>query len=242
MSGLRVFLSSTATDLIEYRRIADDTLLAPAAAVGGHGALRCATGHAGGRVRTLGRVVRLGGVHRRAPLWLRARSGPRQHHTARSRGGTPRGQTGVCVDRRRQASLDRGQGAGPADAARRAGRSGEGAGSHRSDQGAARLQGLAASRFVTDSFTTADDLGRKIATTLANVAGATRRRPAAARRPHSPAPELRIVHALQPAPHFNGRDDSSGDALGVGRRPASPDRVHALVAAAAPARPPSPNR
>ena len=27
MPGLRVFLSSTATDLVEYRRIADDTLL-----------------------------------------------------------------------------------------------------------------------------------------------------------------------------------------------------------------------
>jgi hypothetical protein len=27
MLGLRVFLSSTATDLVEYRRVADDTIL-----------------------------------------------------------------------------------------------------------------------------------------------------------------------------------------------------------------------
>jgi hypothetical protein len=57
---------------------------------------------------------------------------------------------------------------------------------------------------ATESFTTADDLGRKIAMTLANVP-----RPAAAGHSSSSAlsqPELRIVHALQPAPHFNGRD------------------------------------
>jgi hypothetical protein len=59
------------------------------------------------------------------------------------------------------------------------------------------------STFVCDTFTSPDELGRKIALALANHAK---------QQPHPAAPvapklgEIRIVHALQPAPHFHGRD------------------------------------
>ena len=182
-------------------------------------------------MRTPGRVVRPGGVHRRPPLWLRARGGPRQHHTARSRGGTQRWQAGVCLDRRRHASLDRAQGAGPSDAARRAGRSGEEVGSRRSGEGTARLQGLAASRLCHRELHDrrrprpqdrhdARQRPNPIATALGRSSA-----------PALPAPELRIVHALQPAPHFNGRDDLVQTLSAWVDDIASPDRVHALVAA-----------
>jgi hypothetical protein len=57
--------------------------------------------------------------------------------------------------------------------------------------------------FVCDTFTTPDELGRKIAVALAKYS------PKQAPRAAPPAPkqgEIRIVHALQPAPHFHGRD------------------------------------
>ncbi|MBT9558056.1 MAG: DUF4062 domain-containing protein [Myxococcales bacterium] len=76
---------------------------------------------------------------------------------------------------------------------------------------------------VVDSFTTPDDLGRKIATTLANVSAPTVSRPVA-------PPELRIVHALQPAPYFEGREALVDRLFDWVLDTASPDRVHALVA------------
>jgi tetratricopeptide (TPR) repeat protein len=84
---------------------------------------------------------------------------------------------------------------------------------------------------VTDSFTTPDDLGRKIATTLATVPIAPATSRAHGATPAPPQPELRIVHALQPAPHFRGRDDIVQVLSSWVDDLASPDRVQALVAA-----------
>ena len=81
--------------------------------------------------------------------------------------------------------------------------------------------------FVCDTFTTPDELGRKIAVTLSN-------------RSASPTPssaravargEVRIVHALQPAPHFHGREAVVRELTKWVADPASPDRVWSLVAA-----------
>ncbi|MDP9191601.1 MAG: DUF4062 domain-containing protein [Acidobacteriota bacterium] len=82
--------------------------------------------------------------------------------------------------------------------------------------------------FVCEAFTTSDDLGRKIAVALS----ATLRRDT-----HGPAPaaatraEIRIVHALQPAPHFHGRDELVQDLGTWVSDLTSPDRVWSLVAA-----------
>ena len=83
------------------------------------------------------------------------------------------------------------------------------------------------STFVCDTFTTPDDLGRKIAIAL-RTRGAER--PAeATRRP--PQGEVRVVHALQPAPHFHGRDELVTELQEWVADLASPDRVWSLVAA-----------
>ena len=82
--------------------------------------------------------------------------------------------------------------------------------------------------FVCDTFTTPDELGRKIAVALSNLFRAANAAPAA------PAPkqgEIRIVHALQPAPHFHGRDALVTELTDWVADPASPDRVWSLVAA-----------
>jgi tetratricopeptide (TPR) repeat protein len=88
---------------------------------------------------------------------------------------------------------------------------------------------------VADTFTTPDDLGRKIATTLASVVatGAAASAAAASGRPsapRAPKPELRIVHALQPAPHFSGRAVLVDQISKWVDDTASPDRLHAMVA------------
>jgi tetratricopeptide (TPR) repeat protein len=82
--------------------------------------------------------------------------------------------------------------------------------------------------FVCDTFTTPDELGRKIAVTLPkHVQPQT---------PHAAPPasrqgEIRIVHALQPAPHFHGRDALVKELTDWVADLASPDRVWSLVAA-----------
>lgn len=81
--------------------------------------------------------------------------------------------------------------------------------------------------FVCDTFTTPDELGRKIAMALPKHVQKT---------PHAapPAPkqgEVRIVHALQPAPHFYGRDVLVKELTAWVADLASPDRVWSLVAA-----------
>jgi tetratricopeptide (TPR) repeat protein len=83
--------------------------------------------------------------------------------------------------------------------------------------------------FVCEAFTTPDDLGRKIAVALSKYA-----QDRTARRPAPAAPvrgELRIVHALQPAPHFQGRDALVEELTAWVSDLASPDRVWSLVAA-----------
>jgi tetratricopeptide (TPR) repeat protein len=82
--------------------------------------------------------------------------------------------------------------------------------------------------FVFDTFTTADDLGRKIAVALANHSPKKRRRKASPVRRHG---EIRVIHALQPAPHFRGRDTLVKELTDWVADLASPDRVWSLVAA-----------
>ncbi len=81
--------------------------------------------------------------------------------------------------------------------------------------------------FTFETFTTPDDLGRKIAIAL-------RRSAEQAPSTERPAPtqgEVRIVHALQPAPHFHGRDGLVAQIGEWVADLASPDRVWSLVAA-----------
>ena len=83
--------------------------------------------------------------------------------------------------------------------------------------------------FVCEAFTTPDDLGRKIAVALSKYTqDRTARRPAPAARVCG---EVRIVHALQPAPHFRGRDALLEELTAWVADLASPDRVWSLVAA-----------
>jgi hypothetical protein len=81
--------------------------------------------------------------------------------------------------------------------------------------------------FTCDAFTTPDDLGRRIAIALRSHSTKQTLRTA-------PAPkrgEIRIVHALQPAPHFHGRDTLVEELIAWAADLASPDRVWSLVAA-----------
>jgi hypothetical protein len=83
--------------------------------------------------------------------------------------------------------------------------------------------------FVYEAFTTADDLGKKIAIALSKY---EKDRPAKHRAAAAPVRgEVRIVHALQPAPHFQGREALVGELSAWVADLASPDRVWSLVAA-----------
>ncbi|HET8772134.1 MAG TPA: DUF4062 domain-containing protein [Thermoanaerobaculia bacterium] len=75
--------------------------------------------------------------------------------------------------------------------------------------------------FTFEAFTTPDDLGRKIA-----VALGVRGKASAA-----PRAEIRIVHALQPAPHFHGREELVRELDAWVSDLTSPDWVWSLVAA-----------
>jgi tetratricopeptide (TPR) repeat protein len=82
--------------------------------------------------------------------------------------------------------------------------------------------------FVCDTFTTPDDLGKKIAVALSTYA--KEQAPDGA-PPAIPARgEVRIVHALQPAPHFHGRGLLLEELSAWAADLASADRVWALVA------------
>ena len=81
---------------------------------------------------------------------------------------------------------------------------------------------------TVDTFTTPEDLALKIAVAMAQVpASSGGAAPVAAPLP----PELRVVHALQPAPHFSGRATLVHTLSKWVDDTASPDRIHALVAA-----------
>jgi tetratricopeptide (TPR) repeat protein len=82
--------------------------------------------------------------------------------------------------------------------------------------------------FVCDTFTTPDELGRKVAIALQKH---IQPRTARATPPAPKRGEVRIVHALQPAPHFQGRDALVSELTAWVADLASPDRVWSLVAA-----------
>jgi len=84
--------------------------------------------------------------------------------------------------------------------------------------------------FVVETFTTPDDLKTKVTIALAKramapVASAARRAVRPSRRG-----QIRIVHALQPAPHFGGRDELVAELTAWVENPASVSRVWSLVA------------
>jgi len=82
--------------------------------------------------------------------------------------------------------------------------------------------------FVCEAFTTPDDLGRKVAITLGRAING---QPTAAATRAQNRGEIRIVHALQPAPHFHGREELVRDLGAWVSDLTSPDRVWSLVAA-----------
>jgi tetratricopeptide (TPR) repeat protein len=82
--------------------------------------------------------------------------------------------------------------------------------------------------FTYEAFTTPDDLGRKIAITLGR---AIKGQPTVAATRAQNRGEIRIVHALQPAPHFHGREELVRDLAAWVSDLTSPDRVWSLVAA-----------
>jgi hypothetical protein len=81
--------------------------------------------------------------------------------------------------------------------------------------------------FTCDTFTTPDELGRKISIALQNYSPKQAPRTTPTRKQG----EVRIVHALQPAPHFHGRDTLVTELTAWVADLASPDRVWSLVAA-----------
>ena len=86
--------------------------------------------------------------------------------------------------------------------------------------------------FICETFTTPDDLGRKIAVALGAAARrVTTGQPTAAATRAQRHGEIRIVHALQPAPHFHGREELVRDLSAWVSDLTSPDRVWSLVAA-----------
>jgi tetratricopeptide (TPR) repeat protein len=86
--------------------------------------------------------------------------------------------------------------------------------------------------FTPETFTTPDDLGRKLSIALgAHIRQAIQGQPAAAATRAEKRGEIRIVHALQPAPHFRGREELVRDLDAWVSDLSSPDRVWSLVAA-----------
>ena len=231
MANLRVFLSSTALDLGKHRGVADDTLLrlaqqsvvmerfgaqpgTPVAECERLAAscdlLVCIVAHRYGFEPEPGR----GSITRREVAAARAAGKPvyawivdEAHPWTEAKEQDLLAQPDVLADPAKQQAV------------------------------IAALQGLQAfkawlgANLAVEKFSTPDDLGRKIATTLAQVAAqapapAPGAAPAAAR-----VPELRVVHALQPAPHFSGRAALVSTLSAWVDDTASPDRVQALVAA-----------
>jgi len=224
--GLRVFLSSTAQDLVAYRKVADDTILRmsqeveamvrfgplpgePAAECERKArecdVLVCIVAHRYGFVPDKG----LGSITRREVeaakaagkdvlVWIVADD----YRWAEKKEQDLLTDPTVLADPARVAEVAAGI------------------------QGLLDFKAWLRASFVCGTFTTPDDLGRKIALAL----GARAKAPATT----TPAPkrgEIRIVHALQPAPHFHGRDELVRDLGAWVSDRTSPDRVWALVAA-----------
>jgi hypothetical protein len=79
-----------------------------------------------------------------------------------------------------------------------------------------------------DSFTTPEDLALKVTTSLSNWI--LQHKPVKKSISKQSALVFRVVHPLQPAPHFRGRQPLLDDLGRWWREPVTPDRVHSLVA------------
>lgn len=79
-----------------------------------------------------------------------------------------------------------------------------------------------------DTFTTPDDLAMKVATSLAAQVRETTAAPEKTLRKRTR--EFRVVHPLQPAPHFRGRQNLLKDLRQWWADPVHPDRVRSLMA------------
>lgn len=77
-----------------------------------------------------------------------------------------------------------------------------------------------------DVFTTPNDLAARATAALAKL---PREQAERVRAVTASAPQLRVVHPLQPALHFHGRDELVDDLLQWLRTPVHPDRVRSLV-------------
>ena len=223
---LKVFLSSTAQDLVAYRKVADDTILRmsqESVAMERFGALPgapvaesenkarecdvvvCIVAHRYGFVPDKGRgsitrreVEAAKAAGRDVLVWIVADDYPWTEKKEQDLLTDPT----VFADPARVAEVAAGV------------------------QALAEFKAWLRANFVCDTFTTADDLGRKIAVALS----ARGKAPTAATRAENRG-EIRIVHALQPAPHFHGREKLVRDLKAWVSDPASPDRVWSLVAA-----------
>jgi hypothetical protein len=225
---MKIFLSSTAQDLVAHRKVADDTILR----LSQESVVMERFGPQPGEpVAECERMVRDSDVVVciEAPLRLRARYGAGQYHrreveAARAAGKdvlvwivaddhpwTEKKEQDLLADPTVLADPER-----VADVAL-------------GMQSLLEFKIWLRASFVCETFTTPDDLGRKIAVALSKYTQAqTSMRPA----PVTPVRgEVRIVHALQPAPHFRGRDTLVGELTAWVADLASPDRVWSLVAA-----------
>lgn len=225
---MKVFLSSTAQDLVAYRRVADDTILRlsqESVAMERFGplpgepvtecerkarecdVLLCIVAHRYGYVPEKGRgsitrreveSARSAGKH--VLVWLVADDHPWTEKKEQDLLTAPT----VLADPARIAEVATGV------------------------QGLLDFKTWLRGTFVFETFTTPDDLGRKIAIALRKFSQAATLHTV----PREPARgEIRIVHALQPAPHFSGRETLVEALKAWVSDLASPDRVWSLVAA-----------
>ncbi len=81
---------------------------------------------------------------------------------------------------------------------------------------------------IRETFTTPDDLGLKVATSLSNWVRQAKPAPGKALKQRTWV--FREVHPLQPAPHFRGRDNLLKDLQRWWNDPVHPDRVRSIVA------------
>ncbi|MEM7309388.1 MAG: DUF4062 domain-containing protein [Planctomycetota bacterium] len=86
-------------------------------------------------------------------------------------------------------------------------------------------------RRVRETFTTPEDLAAKVVPSVSHWLQTEAERPGGTGAAPAPPPRvLRVVHPLQPAQHFSGRETLLAELGDWWRDPASPDRVVALVA------------
>jgi len=204
---MKVFLSSTAQDLVAYRRVADDTILRmsqDAVVMERFGPLPgepvaecerkaresdvvvCIVAHRHGFVPDKGRgsitrreVEAAKAAGREVLVWIVADDFPWTEKKEQDLLTDPT----VLADPGRIAEVAAGV------------------------QGLVDFKAWLRASFVCETFTTPDDLGRKIAVALGAAARrAINGQPTAAARAQNRG-EIRIVHALQPAPHFHGREE-----------------------------------